>query len=502
MDRSSSTSDAQAGERVTVSFAPTSGAAGALERVDEWRWRIPRGYRADMRVDAEVFVSDALLADIRHDLSLEQCVNVATLPGILRAAFAMPDIHQGYGFPIGGVAGMDVKTGVVSPGGVGFDINCGVRLLRSGLIEADVRPRLARLVGALALAVPSGAGQQGPLVLGIEELDEVLGQGLNWALRRGFADRADLDACEEGGIMRGADAGAVSARAKTRGHAQLGTLGAGNHFLELQVVDAVHDAAIAAAFGLEVGQVVVMIHSGSRGLGHQVATDYIRLMGPVMARHGIVIPDRQLACAPITSPEGQRYLAAMAAACNFAWANRQVLAHRVRQAFAGFFPGEALTLLYDVAHNIAKRERHHVDDREREVLVHRKGATRAFPPGHPDVPAAYRAVGQPVLIPGDMGRRSYVLAGLPGAMEHAFGSVCHGAGRVMSRTAARKRWRFDEVEASLAERGVVVRGASRAGVAEEAPGAYKDVEEVVRVVEGAGLARRVASLRPLGVIKG
>lgn len=454
-----------------------------------------------MRVDAEIYANEGLLEPILQDLSLEQCVNVATLPGILRASIAMPDIHQGYGFPIGGVAAMDPATGVVSPGGVGFDINCGVRLLRSDLTEARVRPRLRELVTTLAEEIPSGAGRRGPLSLEMAELDEVLREGLRWAQRRGFATVDDLDRCEEGGRLPQADPSRVSDRAKQRGRGQLGTLGSGNHFLEIQVVEEVLDAEIARAFGLFPGQVVIMIHSGSRGLGHQVATDYIGIMGPVMRREGIDLPDRQLACAPITSAEGKDYLSAMAAACNFAWANRQVLAYRTRQIF-GRMLGAPLPLVYDVAHNIAKFERHQVEGVEQTVLVHRKGATRAFPPHHPDLPAAYRESGQPIFIPGDMGRNSYILAGLPGAMQQTFGSVCHGAGRLLSRTAARRRQNFYEVEAELECRGIVARAATRSGLTEEAPDVYKDVNVVASVVEGAGLARRVARLRPIGVVKG
>lgn len=472
-----------------------------LERLDAWRWRIPRSYRPDMRVDAIIYANQGLLEPILKDLSLEQCVNVATLPGILKAAIAMPDIHQGYGFPIGGVAAMDLEEGVVSPGGVGFDINCGVRLLSSQLSEAQVRPILQELVVSLARDVPSGAGRQGPLSLDTQELDEVLRDGMLWAKKRGYATSDDLTHCEEGGRLLHADPAMVSEQAKKRGHAQLGTLGAGNHFLEIQVVEEVFFEEIARAFGLFPGQVVIMIHSGSRGLGHQVATDYIGLMGAVMSREHIELPDRQLACAPISSREGRAYLAAMAAACNFAWANRQLLAYRARQVFERMFKA-SLPLVYDVAHNIAKFERHQIEGAEQLVLVHRKGATRAFPPHHPDLPGAYQTSGQPVFIPGDMGRNSYVLAGLPAAMEQTFGSVCHGAGRLLSRTAARRRHNYYEVEAELARRGVVARAGSRSGITEEAPDVYKDVNEVARVIEGAGLAKRVARLRPLGVVKG
>ncbi|MBO9539802.1 RtcB family protein [bacterium] len=477
-------------------------AVEALERLDAYCWRLPKHYRADMRVEGRVFVSDALLVGLHDDLSLEQCANVATLPGIQVASLAMPDIHQGYGFPIGGVAAMALDEGVVSPGGVGFDINCGVRLLATSLEAAEVRPHLDALIRALAERVPSGAGRQGEIRLTPSELDAVLHEGMAWTLAQGYALPEDLAHCEEGGRLPHAAPGLVSETAKQRGKGQLGTLGAGNHFLEVQWVEEVFDPSAAEAFGLRAGQVVVMIHCGSRGLGHQVATDYIRKMGPAMARAGITLVDRQLACAPIASPEGEAYLLAMAAACNFAWANRQVLASRTREVFARLFPGAKLAQVYDVAHNIAKLETHRIERVERPVLVHRKGATRAFPAGHPALAPAHLNTGQPVFIPGDMGRYSYVLAGLPGSMERSFGSCCHGAGRVMSRTEARGRQNFYEIEALLASRGVVARAATRSGITEEAPDVYKDVSEVVRVVEGAGLAKRVVRLRPMGVVKG
>ncbi|HEY9900524.1 MAG TPA: RtcB family protein [Pantanalinema sp.] len=480
----------------------TSSAASALERIDAYCWRLPKRFRTDMRVEARVFASDALLAGLHDDLSLEQCANVATLPGIQVASLAMPDIHQGYGFPIGGVAAMDLDEGVVSPGGVGFDINCGVRLLATTLSEREVRPHLEALIRSLAERVPSGAGRQGELHLSPADLERVLREGMGWTLAQGLALPADLVHCEEGGYLPQAEPGQVSEQAKQRGKGQLGTLGAGNHFLELQWVEEVLDEAAAEAFGLRRDQVLVMIHCGSRGLGHQVATDHIRKMGPAMRRAGISLVDRQLACAPIASPEGRAYLGAMAAACNFAWANRQVIVHRVREVFSRLFPEARLDQVYDVAHNIAKLETHRIEGAERRVLVHRKGATRAFPPGHPALTGAHLAVGQPVFIPGDMGRHSYVLAGLSGSMDRSFGSCCHGAGRVMSRTAARSRQNFYQVEADLAARGVIARAASRSGITEEAPDVYKDVSEVVRVVEGAGLAKRVARLRPMGVVKG
>lgn len=480
----------------------TSKAASRLTRSEPFVWRLPLDPSRGMRVEGRVFLSEALLPGALKDLSLDQVANVAMLPGILEASIAMPDIHQGYGFPIGGVAAMDPDTGVVSPGGVGFDINCGVRLLSTPLGATEVRRFLTELVGVLAADVPAGTGSKGPLTLSDTALDEVLRQGLEWAASEGYATREDLACCEEGGRMAGALPEKVSLAAKRRGQRQLGTLGAGNHFLEVQAVDEIFEPALAKAFGLRLGGVVVMIHTGSRGLGHQVATDYIRLMDSAMARANISLPDRQLACAPVRSPEGRDYLAAMACACNFAWCNRQLIAFRTREAFRKIFGPTNLPLVYDVAHNIAKFERHLVGGQEKLVLVHRKGATRAFPPHHRDLPESYRETGQPIFIPGDMGRYSFVLAGAPGAMERSFGSVCHGAGRVLSRTAARRRQNFYEIEADLKRQGIVARAASRSGITEEAPDAYKDVAEVVNVVEGAGLARRVARLRPLGVIKG
>lgn len=472
-----------------------------VERIDSFHYRV----RATRGSAWGILIASArILEQIRADRSLEQLANVASLPGLVGPALAMPDVHQGYGFPIGGVAAMDLENGVVSPGGVGFDINCGVRLLRSRLKEGDVRKIQDALARRLAAAVPSGAGEEGPYPLSFEELDRVLAEGLRWAVASGYATPYDQEHCESRGTLPGADPAAVSDRAKQRGRGQLGTLGAGNHFLEVQRVGQIFDGEAAAAFGLELGQVVVLIHCGSRGLGHQVCTDSVQQAASAMKRYGIELPDRELACVPIRSPEGQRYLAAMAAAGNFAFVNRQMISHSVAAVFREEFGSDRgeLALVYDVAHNLAKIETHVIDGRERKVLVHRKGATRAFPPGHPEVPEAYRAIGQPVLIPGDMARYSYVLVGRPGAMRESFGSVCHGAGRILSRTAARRQFNAHEIESEMREHGIVVRGASRAGITEEAPGAYKDVADVVEVVEGAGLAARVARLDPLVVIKG
>jgi tRNA-splicing ligase RtcB len=417
------------------------------------------------------------------------------------AALAMPDIHQGYGFPVGGVAATALPDGVVSPGGVGYDINCGVRLLALPLSEAELGPRREAFVHELSRAIPAGAGKHGVLELGGAALDDVLREGPRALVELGLGTEEDLDLTESGGRLPGAEPAAVSERARQRGAGQLGTLGSGNHFVEVQRVELVHDAAAAAAFGLREGQVTVLIHSGSRGLGHQVCTDYVRVMDVAMARYGIELPDRQLACAPASSPEGRAYLAAMAAAANFAFANRHAMAHAVRGAVArvlGSAVAAGTRQVYDVAHNIAKTERHG----GRELCVHRKGATRAFPAGSREIPVCYRAVGQPVLIPGSMGTSSFVLAGEPGSLEHSFGTTCHGAGRRLSRTGARKRIGGAELRRQLVGQGIVVRCPSNKGLAEEAPFAYKDVERVVAVVERAGLARRVAQLRPLGVVKG
>ena len=456
-----------------------------------------------MRTDVIVYASEALMAQIRKDLSLEQAMNVATLPGIVGSSLAMPDIHQGYGFPIGGVAAMDCGDGVVSPGGVGFDINCGVRLVRTTLEEAAVRPRLRELVDQIFRDVPCGVGGSGFVKIGARDLERILVEGARWMVKNGFGEQSDADFSEAGGALEGADPAAVSERARERGLPQLGTLGSGNHFLEVQYVEEVHDETAARAYGIWQGQVVALIHSGSRGLGHQVCTDYVKVMNQSMAKHHISLPDRQLACGPIRSEEGERYLAAMCAAANFAWANRQAILHFLRGAFQRIFGAAArLDLVYDVCHNIAKRERYEVEGRRREVLVHRKGATRAFPAGHREIPADYRAVGQPVFIPGSMGTASWVLAGAEGAMRETFGSVCHGAGRLLSRTAARKGRNAREEQHKLEERGILVRSESRDGILEELPEAYKNVDEVIEVVHNAGLARKVARLRPMGVIKG
>jgi len=474
-----------------------------IEAIDAWRYRIPRDESRGMRTDVRVYASAALMEQIRKDLSLEQAMNVATLPGIVGSSLAMPDIHQGYGFPIGGVAAMDWEHGVVSPGGVGFDINCGVRLVRTTLEESEVRPRLRALIDQIFRDVPCGAGGSGFVKIGARDLEQVLVEGAGWMVKHGYGEERDAEFAEAGGALEGADAAAVSQRARERGMPQLGTLGGGNHFLEIQYVEEVDDEAAARAYGLGPRQVVVLIHSGSRGLGHQVCTDYVSTMNKALAKYQIWLPDRQLACGPIRSEEGRQYLGAMCAAANFAWANRQAILHFLRGAFRRILgDGARLALVYDVCHNIAKRERYEVDGRKRDLLVHRKGATRAFPPGHREIPADYRAAGQPVFIPGSMGTASWVLAGSEGAMRETFGSVCHGAGRRLSRTAARKGRDAREEQRKLEERGILVRSESRDGILEELPEAYKNVDEVIEVVDRAGLARKVARLRPIGVIKG
>ena len=461
-----------------------------LEKIDDYRWLIPRTYKAGMLTDTVVYASERLLDAIRRDQSLEQAANVAMLPGIVGRALAMPDIHQGYGFPIGGVAAVDEQHGVVSPGGVGFDINCGVRLLSSNLTVKDVKPKLHDLVHQLFRDIPSGTGQSSRLSVSETDLNQVLEKGPRWAVDRGMGSEADLDHTEERGCIAGADPYAVSPRAKQRGKPQLGTLGSGNHFLEVQRVDEIFDEKTASQYNLSQDRIVVLIHTGSRGLGHQVCTDYVSQLDEAMRRYDLHLPDRQLACAPIHSPEGQRYLHAMAAAANFAWTNRQSISHSVRGAFQRIFGDDVhLSVIYDVAHNIAKLETHTVAGSKKRVLVHRKGATRAFP-------------GQPVFIPGSMGTASYFLLGQEDAMRETFGTACHGAGRVLSRSAAKKGVTAKEIQKELESRGIIVESLTREGLTEEKPEAYKDIEAVVDVVHNVGLASRVARLRPVGVIKG
>jgi tRNA-splicing ligase RtcB len=460
-----------------------------------------------MRVPARIYASEALLAGIRGDQSLVQACNVAHLPGIVEASLAMPDMHEGYGFPIGGVAAFDATDGVVSPGGVGYDINCGVRLFRTDVRAAELGDRLKRLVEQIQRDVPAGVGSEGAIAtLSEEDLDQVLERGAAWAVERGFGTSEDLEYTEARGCLTGADPAALTRRARERGAPQLGTLGSGNHFAELQVVDEVLDESAAEAFGLAAGNLIVLLHSGSRGLGYQVCDDALEAMRHPSARHRIALPDPQLVSVPIGSPEGKRYLAAMRAAANFAWANRQVMMALIERALARVLGGDrqslGFRLVYDVAHNIAKLEEHEVGGRRRTVLVHRKGATRAFPAGHPELPAAYRQAGQPVLIPGDMGRASFVCVGTPRAMRETFGSAAHGAGRRMSRTAARRAGGDRDVVRELAGRGIVVAARSRKTLAEEMSEAYKDAAEVVEALRAAGIATPVARLRPIGVVKG
>jgi tRNA-splicing ligase RtcB len=458
-----------------------------------------------MRVPARIFADEALLDAALGDKSVEQLINTACLPGVVKYTLAMPDIHQGYGPPIGGVAAMSLRDGVLSPGAVGYDINCGVRLMRSSLTADQVRPMMAEIMDALYSRVPSGVGRGGDLALSKKEMDDVLERGSSWPVARGYGTQEDLQNTEEGGQMTAARAAAVSRKAKERGADQLGTLGAGNHFIELGEVQQVYDPVAAEAFGLFPGQLVVWVHSGSRGLGHQVCDDYVQSLQSAVQKYGIKLPDRELVCAPFHSDEGKQYMAAMACAANFAWANRQLLMVRVQRILKELLAARLgrfdLALVYDIAHNIAKVEEHIIDGKPTRVVVHRKGATRSLGPNHAELPDAYRAVGQPVLVPGDMGTGSYVLVGTSAAADKSFSSCCHGAGRVMSRHAVKRQVRGEDVQRSLQLKGIIVRGPWK-GLAEEAPDAYKDIDSVVNVVDRVGLARKVARLVPLGVIKG
>ena len=476
-----------------------------VQQIDACRWRIPR--EGAMRTEGLVFADRPMMAMLQKERALEQVRNVATLPGIVGPSIAMPDIHWGYGFPIGGVAAFDAEEGVVSPGGVGYDINCGVRLLRSNLTVDEVRPRIEKLADELFRNIPSGVGsQRRDLKLSAAETRQVLGRGARWAVNNGFGSEEDLRHIEELGAISGADPGAVSDRALERGRNQLGTLGSGNHFLEVDLVEEIGDEQAASVLGLFPGQVTITIHTGSRGLGYQVCDDHLRMMQRAARKYGIELPDRQLCCAPLTSPEAKQYLAAMAGAANFAFANRQMITAWVRESFERVFskgPADLrISSVYDVCHNIAKLETHQYQGRKRRLCVHRKGATRAFPPGHPETPELYRSVGQPVLIPGDMGRYSYVLVGTQGAFDETFGSTCHGAGRLLSRQAAKKLAQGRQIETELAGRGIVLRASSRTTVAEEISESYKDVLDVVSVVQQAGIGKIVARLRPLAVVKG
>jgi tRNA-splicing ligase RtcB len=478
-----------------------------VKKIDDYRWEIPTSYKPGMTVPGRIFASEAMLDHIWEEQVFQQVANVAFLPGIVRHSLAMPDIHWGYGFPIGGVAATRVRDGVISPGGVGFDINCGVRLVRTNLTEDEVKPKIEPLVNDLFTNIPSGLGSEGKIKASQKELDEVMVQGSRWALERGYGLPEDITATEESGCLKGTNVGKVSAKAKKRGLPQLGTLGSGNHFLEVAVVDEIYNPEAAKVMGVEaLGQVLVLIHTGSRGFGHQICSDYVAILGQAVRKYGINLPDRQLACAPIESPEGKDYLAAMACAANYAWTNRQFILHWARESFARVFNKSQAELgmrqIYDVCHNIAKIETYDIDGRPEKLCVHRKGATRAFPAGHPDVPQAYRAIGQPVLIPGDMGRYSFVALGTETALAETFGSTCHGAGRMQSRGAAKRSLKGVDVARSLASRGIMVKAESPASLAEEAPQAYKDVSEVVDITHKAGISLKVLRTKPLGVIKG
>ncbi|MBI4732105.1 MAG: RtcB family protein [Chloroflexi bacterium] len=477
-----------------------------LTRISDHEWEIPKTFRSDMRVPVRLFATRELLEQIMGDKSLEQAVNAATLPGLVGHVVVMPDMHQGYGFPIGGVAATKFPQGVVSPGGIGYDINCGVRLLASSIEAEAAAPEMNTLANLLNKYCPSGVGVEGVVHVNVPELERVMREGARWARKNGFANETDLAHTEEGGCIEGANAAKVSDRAKARGREQIGSVGAGNHFVEVDVVEAIFDLETARAFGLYAGCLVAQIHCGSRGLGHQVCTDYVQEFQGAVRRYGIVLPDRELVCAPMDSPEGQAYLGAMRAAANFAFANRQILAHSIRRAFEETFAGKEkgwhLSQVYDICHNMGKLEIHEVDGERIKVCVHRKGATRAFGPGSPSLPPEYQQTGQPVLVPGSMGTASWVLAGTEESMLRSFGSSCHGAGRTMSRAKAKHDVRGEDLRRGLEERGIHIRAGSMSGLAEEAPQAYKDVDAVVETVTAVGIARKVARLRPLAVIKG
>jgi len=477
-----------------------------FKQINKYLYEIPKTFRADMRVPARFYADPELLKAIQGDRSLEQLVNTATLPGIVKYALAMPDIHQGYGFPIGGVVATQLPDGIISPGGVGYDINCGVRLLATQMEKEEVTPYLDDLASALYANCPSGVGKGGHIKLQPGELDVLVEKGANWALKRGYATESDLERTEENGCLEGADSGKVSDRAKIRGKNQVGTLGAGNHFIEIDTVDRIYDEPAAQQMGIFPSQITVQIHCGSRGFGHQICSDYVKRFQKAIHQYGITLPDRELVCAPLSSPEGKDYLAAMKAAANYAFANRQVLTYLIRRSFeqvlAGKVKNHHLYQIYDIAHNMAKIEEHEVDGRRIKVCVHRKGATRAFGPGSPVLPGIYRDIGQPVLVPGSMGTASWVLVGTKESMTQTFGSICHGAGRVMSRSKAKKIVRGTKLREELEKKGIHVRAGSMPGLAEEAPMAYKDVDRVIQVVHGAGIAKKVARLIPLAVIKG
>jgi len=479
---------------------------GTLNRIDDNRWEIPKGEVKGMNTNAVIFADGSMIPHIMDDNAAQQAANVACIPGIVGSSLAMPDVHWGYGFPIGGVAAVDANDGCVSPGGIGFDINCGVRLIRTDLRADDIKGRVRDITDELYRNIPSGLGSKGIEKLDLNSVNGILAGGSAWAVENGYGWERDLDVTEEGGCMAEADPGHVSDKAVKRGFGQVGSLGSGNHFIEVDVVERIYDEEAAKAFGLSEGQVTVTVHCGSRGCGHQIATDHLQVMEQYVKRNRLELPDRQLACAPLSSKEGDSYFKAMSCGANYAWANRQMITHWIRGSFENVMGGSAegmgMDVVYDVAHNIAKKEEHTVNGKRMDVLVHRKGATRAFPAGHGDVPSVYRNVGQPVIVPGDMAAGTYVLTGLPGAMDMSFGSTCHGAGRKMSRKAAFDRLSVSDLRDSMDARNIYLKSGADQSVLDEAPEAYKDVDQVVSVVCGAGLASKVARLRPLGVVKG
>jgi len=478
-----------------------------IKKISDCKWEIEKNERRGMRVPGIIFADKKLLEHAEEERTIEQVINVASLPGILKASYAMPDIHYGYGFPIGGVAATDIDDGVISPGGVGFDISCGVRVLRTNLISSDIKKNLSSIMYGISVNIPRGVGSRGKILVRGSQMRELLTKGVSWAIKQGYGWEEDKYFMEESGCMEGADPDFVSKQAKDRGSDQVGTLGSGNHFLEIQKVSEIYDSEAASILGLEKEQVTIMIHSGSRGLGHQICGDYLKLMQQISSKYKIELPDRQLACAPVLSPEGKRYYGAMACAANYAMVNRHCLAHWARLSLESILKKSArsldLGLIYDVSHNVAKFEMYNIGGKDRKVCVHRKGATRAFGPGHRDIPKIYRGIGQPVIIPGDMGSCSYIMLGTEKAAHESFSSTCHGAGRLMSRTKARKRIRGDQLKEELfTKKGIVVVALSMSGLAEEAPEAYKDINNVVNIAHNAGISKKVAKLEPLGVIKG
>ena len=483
-----------------------SGRNYSIKKINDYKWEIETDGSLGMKVPGIIFADEMILEHAKNENTIDQVVNVATLPGILDASFAMPDIHFGYGFPIGGVAAFDMEEGIISPGGVGFDISCGVRAMRTNLGLDDMRDRIKDLMQVLSFSIPRGLGKKGKIKLSGNEMKKLISEGVSWAVKRNYGWEEDIEFIEEKGCMEAADPDYVGKTAIDRGSAQVGTLGSGNHFIEVQVIDSIYDSKAADILDLEEGQVIVMIHSGSRGLGHQVCSDHIREMQRAYHKYNIEIPDRQLACAPLGSPEAKRYYGAMSCAVNYAMVNRHCLAHWTRDAFESVFNKSAeslgLSTIYDVSHNIARIEKHDIGGRQVDICVHRKGATRSYGPGHPDIPELFRDIGQPVIIPGDMGTNSYILVGTGDAMKESFGSTCHGAGRMMSRSKAKKTIRGEDLKRQLEAEGIIIIADSMQGLAEEAPQAYKDIENVVEIASSAGLSKKVAKLRPLGVIKG